>query len=52
LLIENNTFKIVNQLEIIGYEKRISEAIIYTNSLPVVIGKKYPIPIAGNYKYS
>ena len=52
VLIENNTFKIVNQLEIIGYEKRIPEAIIYINSLPVIIGEKYPIPIAGNYKYS
>ena len=52
MLIENNTFKIVNQLEIIDYEKRIPEAIIYINILPVVIGEKYPIPIAGNHKYS
>jgi len=35
--IENNTFKIVNQLEIQGYEKRIPDAIIYVNGLPLVV---------------
>jgi len=33
----NNIFKIVNQLEIQGYEKRIPDAIIYINGLPVVV---------------
>ncbi|MBN4048417.1 type I restriction endonuclease subunit R [Flavobacteriaceae bacterium AH-315-O20] len=33
----NNIFKIVNQLEITGYEKRIPDAIIYINGLPVVV---------------
>ncbi len=33
----NNHFRIVNQLEIIGYEKRIPDAIIYINGLPVVV---------------
>jgi type I restriction enzyme R subunit len=45
---ENNIFKIVNQLEITGYEKRIPDAIIYINGLPVLISEKYPIPIAEN----
>lgn len=35
--IENNNFKIVNQLEIQGYEKRIPDAIIYINGLPLVV---------------
>jgi type I restriction enzyme, R subunit len=35
--IKNNSFKIVNQLEIIGYEKRIPDAIIYVNGLPLVV---------------
>jgi type I restriction enzyme R subunit len=36
-VIENNTFKIVNQLEIVGYERRIPDAIIYINGLPLVV---------------
>jgi HsdR family type I site-specific deoxyribonuclease len=32
-----NTFKIVNQLEIIGYEKRIPDGILYINGLPLVV---------------
>lgn len=35
--IENNTFKIVNQLEIQGYEKRIPDGIVYINGLPLVV---------------
>lgn len=35
--IENNIFKIVNQLEIQGYEKRIPDAIVYINGLPLVV---------------
>lgn len=35
--IENNLFKIVNQLEIEGYEKRIPDGIIYVNGLPLVV---------------
>ncbi|MBY0537785.1 type I restriction endonuclease subunit R [Patescibacteria group bacterium] len=35
--IENNTFKIVNQLEIQGSEKRIPDGIIYINGLPLVV---------------
>ena len=34
---ENNTIKIVNQLEIQGYEKRIPDAIIYINGLPLIV---------------
>lgn len=34
---ENNLFKIVNQLEIQGYEKRIPDAIVYVNGLPLVV---------------
>jgi type I restriction enzyme R subunit len=33
----NNQFKIVNQLEIVGYEKRIPDGIIYVNGLPLVV---------------
>lgn len=33
----HNIFKIVNQLEIQGYEKRIPDAIIYINGLPLVV---------------
>ncbi len=33
----NNTYKFVNQLEIIGTEKRIPDGIIYINGLPVVV---------------
>ncbi len=35
--VENNIFKIVNQLEILGYEKRIPDAILYINGLPLVV---------------
>jgi len=35
--IENNNFKIVNQLEIQGYEKRIPDGIVYINGLPLVV---------------
>jgi len=34
---DNNIFKIVNQLEIQGYEKRIPDAILYINGLPLVV---------------
>ncbi len=33
----NNTYKIVNQLEITGYEKRIPDGILYINGLPLVV---------------
>lgn len=33
----NNIFKIVNQLEITGYEKRIPDGIVYINGLPLVV---------------
>ncbi|WP_335974062.1 type I restriction endonuclease subunit R [Gaetbulibacter jejuensis] len=33
----NNTYKFVNQLEIIGYEKRIPDGILYINGLPLVV---------------
>lgn len=32
-----NIFKIVNQLEILGYEKRIPDGILYVNGLPLVV---------------
>ncbi len=32
-----NIYKIVNQLEIIGYEKRIPDGILYINGLPLVV---------------
>jgi type I restriction enzyme, R subunit len=35
--IENNSFKIVNQLEIEGNHKRIPDGIIYINGLPLVV---------------
>ena len=35
--IENNIFKIVNQLEIQGFEKRIPDGIVYINGLPLVV---------------
>ncbi len=35
--IENNTFKIVNQLEILGFEKRIPDGIVYINGLPLIV---------------
>ncbi|WP_282032216.1 type I restriction endonuclease subunit R [Winogradskyella eximia] len=34
---DNNTYKIVNQLEINGYEKRIPDGILYINGLPLVV---------------
>jgi type I restriction enzyme, R subunit len=34
--VDNNFFKIVNQLEIQGYETRIPDAIVYVNGLPLV----------------
>ena len=34
---ENNIFKVVNQVEIQGYEKRIPDGIIYINGLPLVV---------------
>ena len=33
----NNLFKIVNQLEITGHEKRIPDGILYINGLPLVV---------------
>lgn len=33
----NNIFKVVNQLEIVGYEKRIPDGIFYINGLPLVV---------------
>lgn len=36
-IIENNSFKIINQLEIQGYERRIPDAIVYINGLPLVV---------------
>ncbi|WP_215192707.1 type I restriction endonuclease subunit R [Exiguobacterium sp. s7] len=35
--IDRNLFKIVNQLEIQGYEKRIPDAIVYVNGIPLVV---------------
>jgi type I restriction enzyme R subunit len=35
--IGNNLFKIVNQLEIQGFEKRIPDGIVYVNGLPLVV---------------
>ncbi|MGN7479730.1 type I restriction endonuclease subunit R [Solibacillus silvestris] len=35
--VDNNIFKIVNQLEIQGYEKRIPDAIVYINGIPLVV---------------
>ncbi len=34
---QKNSFKIVNQLEIVGYEKRIPDGILYINGLPLVV---------------
>lgn len=34
---ENNIFKIVNQVEIQGYELRIPDSIVYINGLPLVV---------------
>jgi len=35
--VNNNNFKIVNQLEIVGYEKRIPDGILYINGMPLVV---------------
>ncbi len=34
---DENIYKIVNQLEIQGYEKRIPDGILYINGLPLVV---------------
>ena len=34
---DNNIYKFVNQLEIVGNEKRIPDGIIYINGLPIVV---------------
>ena len=34
---DNNIYKFVNQLEIVGTEKRIPDGIIYINGIPVVV---------------
>jgi type I restriction enzyme R subunit len=34
---DNNIYKFVNQLEIVGTEKRIPDGIVYINGLPVVV---------------
>ncbi|WP_299672023.1 HsdR family type I site-specific deoxyribonuclease [uncultured Polaribacter sp.] len=34
---DNNIYKIVNQLEIYGYEKRVPDGILYINGLPLVV---------------
>jgi type I restriction enzyme R subunit len=36
-VVEANIFKIVNQMEIKGHEKRIPDAIIFINGLPLVV---------------
>lgn len=33
----NNNYKIVNQLEITGYQKRVPDGILYINGLPLVV---------------
>lgn len=33
----NNIYKIVNQLEIVGYQRRIPDGIVYINGLPLVV---------------
>jgi len=34
---DNNIYKFVNQFEIVGYEKRIPDGIVYINGLPLVV---------------
>jgi type I restriction enzyme R subunit len=34
---DNNIYRFVNQLEILGYEKRIPDGIVYINGLPLVV---------------
>ncbi|MFV0189708.1 HsdR family type I site-specific deoxyribonuclease [Empedobacter falsenii] len=36
-IVENNTFKIINQLEIQGSELRIPDLILYINGIPIVV---------------
>jgi type I restriction enzyme R subunit len=36
-LSDNNIYKFVNQLEIVGSEKRIPDGIVYVNGLPIVV---------------
>lgn len=36
-IVKTNIFKMVNQLEITGYEKRIPDGILYINGLPLVV---------------
>jgi len=33
----NNNYKIVNQLEIVGYQRRIPDGVLYINGLPLVV---------------
>ncbi|MCD6432843.1 MAG: type I restriction endonuclease subunit R, partial [Sulfurimonas sp.] len=35
--VDENIFRMVNQLEIVGYEKRIPDGIVYINGLPLVV---------------
>ncbi|MDD3145478.1 MAG: type I restriction endonuclease subunit R [Candidatus Gracilibacteria bacterium] len=35
--LENNSFKFVNQMEIMGSEKRIPDGIVYINGIPLVV---------------
>ena len=35
--VKTNIFRIVNQLEIVGYEKRIPDGVLYINGLPLVV---------------
>lgn len=35
--VSNNIFKIVNQLEVVGLERRIPDGVVYVNGLPVVV---------------
>lgn len=35
--VEANVFKIISQLEVKGYEKRIPDAIVYINGIPLVV---------------
>ncbi|WP_424493182.1 type I restriction endonuclease subunit R [Salinimicrobium sp. GXAS 041] len=35
--IDSNIYKVVNQLEIVGYQKRIPDGIIYVNGIPLVV---------------
>jgi type I restriction enzyme R subunit len=34
---KNNIYKIVNQLEIVGYEKRIPDGLLYINGIPLIV---------------